>query len=67
MHRGHLDGTRLVLELEAVHTTPTAKSVVAVTRELEVAGDTMSYTLDMAAVGEPMTFHCAASLTRSED
>ena len=44
--------------------TPTAQSVTALERTFRLHGDTLDYTLRMAAVGEPMTHHLAASLRR---
>lgn len=54
----------LVLATTTVASTPTAKRVDAVERRFTLDGDVLSYTLAMAAVGEPMTHHLAATLRR---
>jgi len=50
---GHVDGTTLALRSDRVLCTPTAKEVVE-----------LRYVLDMAAVGQPLTFHLEATLRR---
>ncbi|MDH3193147.1 MAG: FABP family protein [Acidimicrobiia bacterium] len=49
---------------ETVATTPTAVDVTACIRTLTVAGNELSYVFSMEAVGEPMTKHLVATLTR---
>ncbi len=61
---GPLTGRRLTLISTEVGVSPTAKHVSAVRRTIEVAGDTLSYQLDMAAVDQDMQFHLAAELAR---
>jgi hypothetical protein len=62
---GAVVGSRLVLSSTSVVGTGTAKDVDAVERTYERDGDVLSVHLAMAAVGEPMTHHLAASLTRA--
>ena len=66
--RGTVDGGALVLQLDGVHTTPTAKSVTDVHRQIWVeqhAGvTTLEYQVSMAAVGEPLTHHLRAMLVQ---
>ncbi len=49
---------------DQVVTTPTAVDVTACTRTLTVSGDELSYVFSMEAVGEPMTKHLTAQLSR---
>lgn len=62
---GTVDGRRVELRSTQLVTTPTAKQVVALERSIEVDGDELRYTLRMAAVGQPLQHHLAASLRRS--
>lgn len=56
-----------VIDLRSTHitTTPTAKPVAAIERRFEITGDTIRYTLAMAAVGQPLTHHLRAELHRT--
>jgi hypothetical protein len=68
VHTGDLsvDGDDLTLTLAttAVVCTPTAKDVTAVERRWRLRGDTLSYEVSMAAVGQPMALHLRAHLER---
>jgi hypothetical protein len=45
--------------------TATAKPVTALQRTFDLAGDRLSYTVAMAAVGQPLRHHLAATLRRT--
>ncbi len=62
------DGS-LVIELNStsVALTATAKEVEALRRRFHVRGDTIDYTLSMAAVGLPLQHHLAATLRRDSE
>lgn len=70
LHQGSVSGRSLDLALHGVHVTPGAKSVTDVHRVMHVEdhGDStiLNYTVAMAAVGEPLTHHLRATLTRQE-
>ena len=55
----------LTLASTGVLAAPGAKQVDAVSRRYEFDGDTLRYTLAMAAVGVPLTHHLRAELTRA--
>jgi hypothetical protein len=61
---GRLDGGRVELASTTVATPGTAKEVTALRRRFELDGDTLAYTVAMAAVGQPLQHHLAATLRR---
>ncbi|WP_432559527.1 FABP family protein [Granulicoccus sp. GXG6511] len=55
----------LVVATDAtVGNTESAKQVDRIVRRFEVDGDTLTYGMEMAAVGEPLTLHLKATLQR---
>lgn len=64
--RLHRDGDAVELSLEstAVIGSTTAVEVSQVRRTIRLVGDSLSYDLAMAAVGQPLTHHLSAFLDR---
>jgi hypothetical protein len=58
------NGVIVTMASVSVVSAPAAKDVRALERRLEVDGDTLRYSLAMAAVGQPLTHHLAAELHR---
>lgn len=68
IQEGTLTVTDDVIELALAATTiglsSTAKEVTALTRTFRIAGDELTYTVGMGAVGQPLQHHLAATLHR---
>lgn len=64
IHVGPLTGTKLEFRARSVALSPSAKSVTAVSRTIEVLDGVLRYRLDMAAVDQPLQFHLEAALER---
>jgi hypothetical protein len=64
LHIGRLNGVRLETSSDAVIRTSTAKEVNAGHRLYGIVERDLLYAQDMAAVGQPLSAHLAAKLTR---
>jgi hypothetical protein len=64
VEEGTFDGRVGEVRSTGVLLSASAKDVTALVRRFELDGDTLSYTLDMAAVGVPLTHHLRATLRR---
>ena len=62
---GVVEGDEILLASTFVAGTATAKEVTATERRYRVAGDTLTYELAMAAVGQSLLPHLRAELHRS--
>ncbi|MCU0267168.1 MAG: FABP family protein [Acidimicrobiales bacterium] len=65
IHTGTFDGRELALRPVLVAGAPTAKAVTEVVRRFTLDGDLLRYTLEMAAVGQPLQWHLEAELRRT--
>lgn len=61
---GRVEGARITMESLAVSCAPSAKLIEGVSRRYIVEGDTLSYEVEMSAVGEPLQPHLRAELKR---
>jgi hypothetical protein len=62
---GTFDGDVLALRTSGLLGAPSAKQVDEVERRYELDGETLRYTIAMAAVGVPLTHHLRAELRRA--
>ena len=62
-----VDGSTLEIEVcsTTIALTTSAKSVTGLARSIRVAGDELTYTVRMAAVGQPLQHHLSATLHRT--
>ena len=62
-----VSGDRISMELSttAIGLAPTAKEVTALSRSFRIEGDELWYSVQMAAVGQPLQRHLAAVLHRA--
>lgn len=63
-----VSGTTVEMELTAttIGRTTSAKDVTALSRSIRVAGDELTYTLRLRAVGQPLQHHLSATLHRKQ-
>lgn len=57
-------GLAIEVDSTSIGLSGSAKSVTALSRSFRLAGDELTYTVRMAAVGVPLTHHLAATLRR---
>jgi hypothetical protein len=64
IEEGTVEGQTIETRSTFVGKTATAKDVTKLQRTIVVEGDTLRYTVSMAAVGQPLTPHLEAELRR---
>jgi hypothetical protein len=64
IHTGRVEEAKVDLASVMVATTPSAKSVEAVRRVIELVDEELHTRLWMAAVGQPLQLHLSASFQR---
>ena len=64
MYYGQMEPAKITLRTDSVMRSPHAKEYNAATRLYGLVEGDLMYTMDMAAVGEPMTPHLSAQLKR---
>ena len=64
---GEVEGERLTLRSRSLTSAPTAKTVAAVARTIEVAGDELTYDVQMAFGDHELQPHLRAELKRVAD
>lgn len=65
VHHGTIEGKSISLRASTVFTTPTAKDVSSVQRDIEVDGQQMNWRIAMGAVGQEHQHHLQANLSRT--
>ena len=66
IEEGTLNDTTIDLASSLVGRSSTAREVTSLARRVTVHGSALTYTLDMAAVGQPLQLHLVGELRRSD-
>ncbi len=64
MYYGHMEPAKITLRTDSVMRSPHAKEYNAATRLYGLVEGSLMYTMDMAAVGQPLQPHLSAQLKR---